>query len=594
MAELPQLIGGRAQVAGVPNVALPEVRFGQRDVSTAYRAQAEYQGTMAQVINRMTQSVFGAAEEMSTQAGLQFSAENPLTQEQLEAMSKGDMSQVQLGSPLNVFNAAVRKARAIELSGHAEIEARQQIEDLIQKAELGEIDTDSLYGQITAITNGYGESLAKVDPDSAFKFRATVSAIGGRAIEKVAEMDAIKRRNVNMVKVDQLMNMTLKEIERAATTKMPIDPNTGQEMSVDSYINALKENFVTNANALVGGAAASQMYNQLNASVDRAKVSAISQYLNTNPAFANSASGIERLLRGDAGSASNAFQSLPANLQTEVIADYRNLKAQRRADMQAGMEQANKAREAELRGLIFQFYDPTTPPEIREQIGRTIASDNSISTSQIQTFLNPNRPAGDPVTYSKLEYGVKTGVYSSIAQIESDAIEAGMNGKQVADLIQAFTAGPIQTAPERAAQSQLRQWAGVPDVVSSFTSDAERLHFIKLQEGTRIFNELVADFRIKNPMSVVPYSELTQQAIKLYQGTTGGDVAEQKIISEIQLTLDRAAKVAEDAGNKDLALRLRNVEPTATMSTQDLYDSKMIDYPTKELIDSKLSGLRNR
>jgi hypothetical protein len=594
MAELPQLVGGRAQVAGVPNVALPEVRFGQRDVSSAYRAQAEYQGTMAQVINRMTQAVFGAAEDMSVRAGLQFSAENPLTQEQLEAMSKGDMSQVQLGSPLNVFNAAVRKARAIELSGHAEIEARQQIEDLIQKAELGEIDTDSLYGQITAITNGYGESLAKVDPDSAFKFRATVSAIGGRAIEKVAEMDAIKRRNVNMVKVDQLMNMTIKEIERAATTKMPIDPNTGQEMSVDSYINALKENFVTNANALVGGAAASQMYNQLNASVDRAKVSAISQYLNTNPAFSNSANGIERLLRGDAGSASNAFQSLPANLQDQVIAEYRDLKAQRRADMEFGIAQSGKARDAELRGLIFQFYDPTTPPEIREQIGRTIASDNSISTSQIQTFLNPSRPAGDPVTYSKLEYGVKTGVYSSIDQVESDAIEAGMNGKQVADLIQAFTAGPVQTAPERAAFSSLRQWAGVPDVVSSFTSDAERQRYTKLQEGNRILNELVTEYRTKNPMAVVPYDELSKQAIELYEATTGSAAAEQQVIGAMQQILENAAKKAEREGDAKKAADIRSVQVSPTMSPADLRERRWIDAATQQALEAQLNGLRNR
>ena len=182
MAELPRLVGGRAQVTGVPNVVLPEVQFGRRDVSAAYREQAAYQGALAQTISRMTNAVFGMAEDMSQRAGQQFAAENPLTAEQLQAMSRGDMSQVDLGSPLNVFNSAVRKARAIEVSGHAEIEMRQQMVDLLEKANMGELDTDQVYEQITAMSNGYGQSLAQIDPDAAYKFRATAATIGGRVI----------------------------------------------------------------------------------------------------------------------------------------------------------------------------------------------------------------------------------------------------------------------------------------------------------------------------------------------------------------------------------------------------------------------------
>jgi hypothetical protein len=307
---LPQLQGGQVQIGGVPNAVLPEVQFGQRDVSTAYQAQARYQQSVSTVIDRMTQTVFGVAEGMSQRAGLQFAAENPLTNEQLDAMSRGDMSEVSLGSPLNVFNSAVRKARAIEVSGHAEVEAREQMVVLLEKANMGEMDATQVQDQIAAITNGYGESLAQIDPDASYKFRATMGAVGGRVIEKVAELDGQKRMIGNTVKVQRLYTTMQQEIALAATTKMPIDQTTGQEIPADVYIDALKTNFLSNAQALIGTNAAMQYVGNIDNDINVAKVNAISQSLITDPKFANDPNAINRLIRGDAGSASNAYQTL--------------------------------------------------------------------------------------------------------------------------------------------------------------------------------------------------------------------------------------------------------------------------------------------
>ena len=127
MAELPLVQGFRTQIQNAPAAAMPQVTFGERNPQIALESQARYQGAVGEVLDRMSRAVFGVASDMSQRAGLQFAAENPMTPEQLQAMSKGDMSQVSLGSPLNVFNAAVRKARAFEVSAHAEAEARDQL-----------------------------------------------------------------------------------------------------------------------------------------------------------------------------------------------------------------------------------------------------------------------------------------------------------------------------------------------------------------------------------------------------------------------------------------------------------------------------------
>lgn len=352
---LPQLQGGQVQIGGVPNAVLPEVQFGQRDVSSAYQAQARYQQSVSTVIDRMTRTVFGVAEGMSQRAGLQFAAENPLTNEQLDAMSRGDMSEVSLGSPLNVFNSAVRKARAIEVSGHAEVEAREQMVLLLEKANMGEMDATQVQDQIAAITNGYGESLAQIDPDASYKFRATMAAVGGRVIEKVAELDGQKRMIGNTVKVQRLYATMQQEIALAATTKMPIDQRTGQEISADVYIDALKTNFLSNAQALIGTNGALQYVNSIDNDINVAKVNAISQSLISDPKFANDPNAINRLIRGDAGSASNAFQLLLPDDKAKVMAAYMTHTSQQYTLSQKAQSQASAASNKSYQALELRL-----------------------------------------------------------------------------------------------------------------------------------------------------------------------------------------------------------------------------------------------
>ena len=329
MAELPTTRELQVQVANAPNAPMPQVSFGERQaVGLEFRAQAQMQGTIGDVLDRMTRSVFGMANEMSQRAGLQFSAENPLTPEQLTAMAKGDMSTVQLGSPLNVFNSAVRKARAIEISGHAEIEGRDKLMTLVSAAGRGEISTQEVRDQITALTNGYSQSIAKVDPEASYKFRASMGAVGGRVIEKTAEVEAQRRVLANKVKLDRDYSNMQKAVELAVTTKMPIDEATGKEIPVDAFVDALKQNFINNAVAIVGPAGAASFIGRINEDMATTKINSVAQYISTDPTFSRDPNAVQRLLRGDAGSATNAYQSLLPDDKAKVIAAYMTADAQ--------------------------------------------------------------------------------------------------------------------------------------------------------------------------------------------------------------------------------------------------------------------------
>jgi hypothetical protein len=371
---------------------------------------------------------------------------------------------------------------------------------------------------------------------------------------------------------------------------MPIDQRTGQEIPADVYIDALKTNFLSNAQALIGTNAALQYVNSIDNDINQSKVSAISQYLNTDPSFANSSNGIDRLLRGDAGSASNAFQSLLPEDRERVIGDYRSLKAQRRADMESAQSQADRAAQVAIRQQIFKFHDPNTSAEERVQIGRELATSNAITVSQIETYLNPNQTPGDPVVFERIKREVQRGTYNDITQIEKFGAEAGMNQTQISQLVATFTL--TESRLETASNRLISEYTGVPEQAFVFASDAEKLKYKKKQDVTVLRDELVAEFRIQNPNAAVPFDQLSQEAIRLYESTSGSANKEQQVFADIQLILENEAQKAEKAGKPELANAIRNLPVSADMVPLDLESSGYISGPVRQTIEANLLKLR--
>ena len=181
MAEIiPRLEGGRAQVANVPGAVLSNVSMPTAQVGTAFESASRYSGTLSNVIDQLSNQLFGVASKFSEKAGLQFAAENGLTEEQLVAIAKGDVSSIQtgIGSDYNVFSAAVKKFRAFEASSYAEIEARNELLKLHARAEAGEnITASDVQAKVSAILKGPSEALVQIDPEASLKYRAVIARL---------------------------------------------------------------------------------------------------------------------------------------------------------------------------------------------------------------------------------------------------------------------------------------------------------------------------------------------------------------------------------------------------------------------------------
>jgi hypothetical protein len=342
----------------VPNITLPEVSFGGIESNIAYQQQAAYQGQVAQVLDRMSRTVFGLAGEMSQRAGLQFAAENPLTGEQLQAMSQGDMSDVKLGTPLNVFNSALRKARALEVSGHAEIEAREKMTGLLQRAETGEIDTQYIRDQMTSIVNGYGEAIAQIEPDAAYKFRASMATAGNQILERAGKIDSQRRMATNFVKLQRDFTNKIKLIETYMSNERPIDEKTGQPIPIENLIDAEVRNFVNNSMALVGADKATQLGQELMGAVNAAKVNVITNAVinNDRQIGGNFLTAVSRLQNGNAGIYSDIYNSMTlqerAAMRNELRSQSMQIEQAQDRARTLGKEQSS----VQARQLISDIY----------------------------------------------------------------------------------------------------------------------------------------------------------------------------------------------------------------------------------------------
>ncbi len=136
---------GQMQVRSVGNAPIVQVQQQQIDY-VGPRAEAQAAGTMAQILDRMSASAFADAATMRKEEGLQFVASNPISQEQVQLAKDGVVTGLGLGGvgTQNIFEQAVAKARSFELSGHFEMEGRNELAKLLADVEAGKASSEQV------------------------------------------------------------------------------------------------------------------------------------------------------------------------------------------------------------------------------------------------------------------------------------------------------------------------------------------------------------------------------------------------------------------------------------------------------------------
>ena len=445
---------GRMQIAGVGGV--PMQRVNQPGVDyIGPRAEAQAAGSLAQVLDRMSQYAFGEAKRQRADEGLQYAANNPPTAEQLEAAKNGDPSSLIPQGNSTYFDQAVRKARSFELSAHFEIEGRNELAKLLSDVEAGTATSEQVEAKIATLTEGFAKSLSKVEPEAALKFRATMATHGNTVLNAAYSAEVKRAKEQRRAKFDMDFDNGVRLLETTVTQH-------------PEQLAAMADVFRTNVNTqalLLGDAALQKEYStKFEAALRDAKISALTKEFTGEAYMGDLVTTLQKIRMGDAGRLSPVLQDLITNdfdAVAKVTANVMAAQNQRDAAEKAKREDDKRKDFAEFLPLYDQAVAAPEGSAQRKRLTDQIAQiamrdSGAVPLSVIKDLREPSKEGN-----AMVEFNVLNGIYSGTITSNDEIYKTpGLNGKQKVSLLKTLN------SENRRDQSELdrgmARLAGIP------------------------------------------------------------------------------------------------------------------------------------
>ena len=508
---------GRVQMRGVGGVPMQQVTPRQVDFMQAANVQAQGANQLAQMIDRMSQSAFTMSGQLSQQAALEDVASNPLTPDQLEMAKNGDMSQLGVGgSTLNLYDAAVRKARSFELASAFDTEAKAEVVKILSDVENGTATSQSAAEKLNTMTRGFSQSLAQVDPDAALKFKASMGVYANTVMAEAYKTEQKRTKEKQALLLESNFTNSIKLVEPALAQGFYVDAD-GKEQPIEPMLDVYRKNVSDTAFAAGGLQMANQYLGKFDKAVAEAKVNAATKVALGDDYMADPVMGLQKLMKGDLGRMSGVFMNMPQDDKSKVIANYMVAINQRDSAEKAMLEDQKQAALKEFVPLYNQAVAlPDSSPKRKQLVLQLTAISNSNPTavpmSVMSSLLTPDKEgAGDAMVEFNMMAGIYNGTITDPSQIYA-RIGKGLTGKQGVALL-----GKL-VSEDRRDQSELdrgiSQLAGIPVVPGQVVViDPKGVEFQRRQklsaDAEQIRSEAAADGKILSPRQVL--QQLTKQ-----------------------------------------------------------------------------------
>jgi hypothetical protein len=465
---------GQMQLRSVGGVPMAQVQQQQVDY-VGPREQAQTANVLAQVLDRMSASAFQTAGVMRQQEGLQFAAQNPLTSEQIESAKggmtmgmggRGETSSISSTSSMNFFDQAVAKARSLELSGHFEIEGRNELVKLLAGVEDGSVTSAQVSDKIKTMTDGYSKSLANIDPEASIKFRATMATHGNTVLNAAykEELQRKKAKDIALFDLDFDNNIALLE----KTVSQGFWMEKGQKRSIDELVAVFRSD-IYNQSLLLGDKAIQIEYStKFETALRTAKINSVTKALMSDENMVDPERTLQKLRSGDLGDMSPVLQQMIVNdfdAVAKVTANYMVAVNNRKSIADAKVAEAKRAGEAQAINLLEQIFPlPDGSPKKKQLLSQlTALPEGSVPIGTLKDLLAPSGEGNAAVNFNLLA-GIYNNTITQPAQIWS-LVGKGITGKD------AVTALKLLQSEDRRESSELdrgiSQLSGIPVIPGS-------------------------------------------------------------------------------------------------------------------------------
>ncbi len=458
---------GQIQIRGVGGVPMQQVGVPQVDVTMAARGEAQYAGTLAQVLDRMSEGLFREAAQMRQAEGLEFVANNPITPQQLQAAKEGITWELGGRENLaglrrtgNVFDEAVRKARSLEVASHFEIEGRNELTKLLTDIQAGNATSDQVAQRIATMTNGYGMSLAKIDPDAAIKFRATMATHGNTVLNAAYEAEVKRVKAQRIAKFDADFDNGVRLLE-ATVTQQP-------EM-LDQISDVFRRNILTQSVLLGDKALQAEYSTKFESALRNAKVNAVTRHLTSDEFMANPEATLARIRNGDIGKLSPVLQQMIAtdfDSVAKVTANYMVAVNQRESAAKQERDRIKREGQNNALNLLTQIFPlPEGDPRRQQLIGELVRlPEGSVPIGTLKDVLAPTEGRSDGMVLFNVTQGILNNTITQPDQIWQ-MVNRGLSAKD------AVASLKLLNSEDRRDQSELdrgiSRLAGIPVIPGS-------------------------------------------------------------------------------------------------------------------------------
>lgn len=457
------------------------------------RAQARTAETMAQILDRMSQSTFGMAKEMAQEEAFRFAAENPITEDQLQLAKEGLPQAIpgvgKLSSDYTVYGKALQKARTLQLAGHFEIEGRNELAKLLTEVQSGRISSKDVAAKIATVTDGYAKSLAKVDGEASIKFRATMATHGNTVLNSAYESELKRVKDQERIKFDMDSDNVGRLLE-ATVSQQP-------EM-IDQIADVFRKNISTQA-LLLGDLALQKEYStKFETTLRNAKINALTKEFTSDKYMADPMATLNKIRMGDAGKLSPVLQSMIANdfeAVAKVTASYMTAVNQRET-----IERQKKAddKAAALKQFLPLYDQALMAPEgsaqrkkLTDQIAAiAMTNPEAVPLGVIKDLREPPKGEGNAMVEFNVLQGIYEGRITKPEEIWS-MTKRGLSSKQAVAALKLLNREDKQDQNEL--DRGLSQRAGIPVIPGSVTViDPKGAEFKRRQELLGIAKDIEA------------------------------------------------------------------------------------------------------
>lgn len=384
-----RLTSGNVQVRQVGNVPMQQVNQQQTNYMFAANAQAQEANTLARILDDMSNSIGKAAAEKRMEEGQQFVAQNPITAEQVQLAKDGVY--VGLGGGIgkisgdlpSYFNAAVRKARGIELNTNFMSEYSNIASQVNAQLEDGSMTIEKAQSILNSAQKGLSSALANVDAGASLQFRAQSGMHGNTVLARGYELELKREKQRREIKFNALWEQAKERIEQTYSrgNLVPFD-NIGPVITPEIQVEAIEKQITDAALYFVDKPMQDKMLGEFRKAKTEGRINAVTKELLQNDSYmADPLATLDKIKRGEVGKVSGTLQWMIQNdfdSAAKVTANFmaavnhrESLKKQQAADDKASDEKSwadlypqylravevnDQKTAANLRGRITDIY----------------------------------------------------------------------------------------------------------------------------------------------------------------------------------------------------------------------------------------------